>query len=90
MIAVISGNGANYFLLEPFLTVVGGTGYTVGKSGLTPIEANNIDSKIDDGMPESGAVVATALQEPAIPTPGYGPAYLIGAQIAKPFHYLSF
>jgi prepilin-type N-terminal cleavage/methylation domain-containing protein len=57
-ITVISGQGQNFFLLMP-ITRINTTGiYTVGSLGMTPIEAQNIDAKIDDGAPNTGIVLA--------------------------------
>lgn len=51
-----SNSGLNYYLLG---TVTGTSTTDAGIStGLTPIESYNIDSKIDDGMPNTGTVQA--------------------------------
>jgi prepilin-type N-terminal cleavage/methylation domain-containing protein len=63
-VTVISGRGTNYYGLLPIL-VIGNLGsYTLGTKGITPTESSNIDSKIDDGQPETGAVVALGLNIP--------------------------
>jgi len=53
----------NYYHLLPVVGF-GGTGYGGGSTGLTPIEAYQIDSKIDDGQPNSGAVIAAGIGGP--------------------------
>ena len=50
-------DGANYFGLSA-LTFTGPTGRPISDTALTPSEAYNIDSKTDDGMPQSGKVTA--------------------------------
>jgi hypothetical protein len=57
-----------YLLPLNHLTTIGQ--YMLGPAGLTPIEANNIDVKIDGGNPETGAVLAQSITAP--PTiPGF-------------------
>ena len=59
-----SSGGLNYWALSnPSALVIGVTGtatYTIATNGggLTPIEAYNIDTKLDDGMPNTGIVQA--------------------------------
>jgi prepilin-type N-terminal cleavage/methylation domain-containing protein len=65
-ITVISGDGANYYALLPVIAVVNLASYTVGNTGMSPIEASSIDEKIDDGQPETGIVVAIALKAPGV------------------------
>ena len=50
------GDGANYFGLSAVTLLTSWT--TVSNPGLSVVEANNIDSKIDDGLPQSGRVQA--------------------------------
>ena len=52
-----SYSGLNYYLLAGTSNVIANGTYTFGK-GLTPIEAYNIDVKLDDGMPNLGIVQA--------------------------------
>jgi prepilin-type N-terminal cleavage/methylation domain-containing protein len=70
-ISIISGAGTNYYLLYP-VSMIDGTGmyYMNQKTGLTPIEAQNIDAKMDDGQPETGLVLAASLNEPTSPGNG--------------------
>jgi hypothetical protein len=49
----------------------------LGVAGMTPIEAKNIDTKIDDGQPETGITLAIGLSRPIVPSAG-SPASLIG------------
>lgn len=56
-IAVYSDNMANYFQSYVFVDGLPTSGsYGGGPSSLTPIEAQAIDSKMDDGAPNSGLV----------------------------------
>ena len=58
---VYSASGLNYFQLGPISGLTAGA-YTNGTTGMTPIQAFNIDTKLDDGKPpESGIVQARAL-----------------------------
>jgi prepilin-type N-terminal cleavage/methylation domain-containing protein len=68
-IAVWSGglteaDGTNYFELEAIILInqTGNAGVILGNKGLTVAEAHSIDSKIDDGLPQSGNVLAAYLQ----------------------------
>jgi prepilin-type N-terminal cleavage/methylation domain-containing protein len=78
-VTIMSGEGTNYYDLLP-ITKIATTGvYTIGAQGMTPTEASNIDTKIDDGQPETGVVIALALANPTHPDyPSPGPAPLIG------------
>lgn len=58
-----SASGLNYYgLINPSAVVAGAAGtaaYTVAAGGgITPVEAFNVDSKLDDGMPQTGIVQA--------------------------------
>jgi prepilin-type N-terminal cleavage/methylation domain-containing protein len=78
-ITVVSGSGANYFAMLPILgegEMFAGA-YTIGTSGMTPIETESMDRKMDDGRPENGSVIAIGLEAPAAPAAG-SPASLIG------------
>lgn len=58
---VFSNNATNYFSLEPvtkiLVTTAGGIGVYTGR-GLKVRQAYSIDNKIDDGLPETGNVLA--------------------------------
>ncbi len=55
--------GQNYFHIFPY-TGVENDGYIyASENGITPIEAYSIDSKMDDGRPNSGKIVARAAGE---------------------------
>jgi prepilin-type N-terminal cleavage/methylation domain-containing protein len=69
MVTVISSRGTNYYDMLPISGLSTGVGdsnggYTMGTSGMTPTEAQNIDAKIDDGQPETGKVLAQGLVPP--------------------------
>ena len=54
-----SNSGLNYWAIAG-VTALSATSYTTATGGaLSPIEAFNIDTKLDDGMPNSGIVQAT-------------------------------
>ena len=56
-------NGFNYYIIGGIGSVTVNTGvYAAGTNNLTPIEANNIDKKTDDGMPVSGNIQATDIK----------------------------
>jgi prepilin-type N-terminal cleavage/methylation domain-containing protein len=57
--AVISNNGQNYYAITGVKQILGGGTYNTATNQMTPIQAYAIDSKIDDGYPLSGAVLAT-------------------------------
>ena len=54
------GTGTNYFGLSA-ITAIGGLGKPYANPGLTASQANNIDGKIDDGLPQKGRVLAIFL-----------------------------
>lgn len=56
-IYVFSYGGANYFGIS-VVDGIGWTLWTAGSPGVTVQQAFNIDSKIDDGLPQSGSVTA--------------------------------
>jgi prepilin-type N-terminal cleavage/methylation domain-containing protein len=80
-VTVISGQGQNFFLLMPITKISTNGVYTVGSRAMTPIEAQNIDAKIDDGQPNTGIVLAQgtlgAGNVPIFPVTG-SPQSLIG------------
>ncbi len=50
--------GSNYYVLGSLTAVTAATGVPVYANSLTPIESYNIDSKLDDGNPNTGIVQA--------------------------------
>lgn len=58
---VFSANSLNYYSTLPISSITTGPAYTFGPSGISPINAFNIDSKIDDGLPTAGTVIARGL-----------------------------
>ncbi len=59
---VYSAGGLNYYQLIAASSITAATGvYGFGTVGLTPVEAFNIDEKMDDGAPNTGAIRARAL-----------------------------
>ena len=57
-IAAGSAGGLNYYLITGILSAVVTTGNIIANGNLTPIEAYNMDTKLDDGMPILGIVQA--------------------------------
>jgi prepilin-type N-terminal cleavage/methylation domain-containing protein len=57
---VYSVSGINYYQIVPVATVTT-TNYTYNNTALTPIQAYNMDIKLDDGLPGTGVVLARAL-----------------------------
>lgn len=66
-----SSAGVNYYgLSNPTVFAASGAAYGIAAGGgLTPIEAFNIDSKIDDGLPNAGIVQARGTTASASGTP---------------------
>ena len=60
-ICVYAINGINYYQIAPFAAVTVSGQYGFGTFGMTPIESYNLDAKIDDGMPNTGLVVARGI-----------------------------
>lgn len=58
---VFASSGVNYYEILPISTLTTGPAYTYNTVGLTPIQAYNIDIKLDDGMPNTGVVVAKGI-----------------------------
>ena len=58
---VYYASGFNYFQTMPVATITTAPAYTVNTVGLSPVQAWNIDVKIDDGLPNSGIVQAKGL-----------------------------
>ena len=67
-----SGNGVNYYGMSTALTYIGG-GWSTSNPGLTVGQAYAIDKKVDDGLPQTGHVIAAYLN---VGNPnGYGSDY---------------
>lgn len=58
---VFSANGLNYFSLLPVASITTTPTYTFSGTGITPINAFNIDTKLDDGKPNAGAIIARSI-----------------------------
>lgn len=50
--------GFNYYILGSLTGITAATGVPVYAASLTPIESYNIDTKLDDGMPNTGIIQA--------------------------------
>ncbi|MBY0407656.1 MAG: prepilin-type N-terminal cleavage/methylation domain-containing protein, partial [Rickettsiales bacterium] len=55
---VYSASGLNYYQLIPVSTITNAPAYTFNATGITPIQAFNMDTKLDDGQPNTGIVIA--------------------------------
>lgn len=65
---VYSANGFNFFQLLPVTQITAATGaLTFSNTGINPVSSYNIDTKIDDGLPSTGTVIARAIN--AVNTP---------------------
>lgn len=58
---VFATNGLNYFSILPVNTITATPSYTYSAAGITPINAFNIDTKLDDGRPNTGAIIARGI-----------------------------
>ncbi len=59
---VYANGGLNYFQLSPVTSITAATGaYNFGTSAIAPLTAVNIDTKIDDGMPNTGSIIARGI-----------------------------
>jgi prepilin-type N-terminal cleavage/methylation domain-containing protein len=56
-----SGDGNNYFGLSPISSLLNGGWPSTAATSLSASQAYNIDKKIDDGLPQSGNVMAVYL-----------------------------
>lgn len=75
LFAVYGLAGLNYYQIGPFATVTDAGGvYTFGTTGMTPVEAYNIDNKLDDGAPNTGIIAAKALGTAANTDPTFNAA----------------
>ena len=55
-------NGQNFYQLISVATITDTTGvYTFNAGSISPLEAYNMDLKVDDGLPNTGAVLAKAI-----------------------------
>ena len=59
--AVYSVSGLNYYELGPWSGITGAGAYTFGTAGLSPIQAYNMDVKLDDGLPQTGIVISKGI-----------------------------
>jgi len=66
--------GSNYFGISASVTSVGGT-WTTSNPGLTVAQAYAMDKKLDDGLPQSGNVIAAYLNLSTVNPNGYGGDY---------------
>ncbi len=57
---VYNETGFNYYQLAP-ISGIASNAYTYGSAGITPIEAYNMDVKIDDGAPNTGVARARGI-----------------------------
>lgn len=58
---VYATGGLNYYQLLPLSGITAGNAYTAGTTGITPIQAFNMDGKLDDGLPVTGIIQARGL-----------------------------
>jgi hypothetical protein len=68
---VYAVGGLNYYQLLPLSGVTAGNLYTAGTTGITPIQAFNMDTKLDDGLPVTGIVQAKGINA----TPDTAPSF---------------
>lgn len=57
-VIVYSASGINYYQLMPIATITTAPAYTFNSTGITPIQSFNMDTKLDDGLPNTGIIVA--------------------------------
>jgi len=57
-IVVYSASGTNFYQLMPIATITTAPLYTFNTTGITPLQSYNMDTKLDDGLPNTGIVVA--------------------------------
>jgi prepilin-type N-terminal cleavage/methylation domain-containing protein len=65
--SVNQNSGVNYYLLSGMSAVTAASGATTYTTVLTPVEAYNIDTKLDDGAPNTGIVLARGTTTPFSP-----------------------
>lgn len=56
-----SANGLNYFSIMPVDSITTAGAYVFNTTGVSPINAFNIDVKLDDGKPNIGAIIARGI-----------------------------
>ncbi len=67
-ISIASGSGINWYIMMPFQSIAAFTAvYSLNTTGISPTVAQNIDNKLDDGLPNGGVVRAVGLTVPAAP-----------------------
>ncbi len=64
---VNQNSGVNYYLVSGISAVTAASGATTYTTVLTPVESYNIDSKLDDGAPNTGIVLARGTTTPFSP-----------------------
>jgi hypothetical protein len=74
MIAPTSAGGRNYLVFTGQATGAATAGVATMTAALTPLQAGDIDSKLDDGIPTSGGVVSIAKATPVAATAAGGAA----------------
>lgn len=78
-VGIMGAGGRNYFVLANFGATNFSSGSTTYTAALTPVEAFQLDSKIDDGVPNSGGTVSVAVAAPAANTASAGNCYASNA-----------
>jgi len=58
---VYAASGINYYQFLPIAQIQTGPAYTYSNVGVTPVQAYNMDTKLDDGMPNTGVVQAKGI-----------------------------
>ena len=58
LFVVYSASGLNFYQLMPVTGITTAPAYTFSTSGVTPIQAFNMDTKLDDGQPNTGTIIA--------------------------------
>ena len=74
MIAPTSAGGRNYLVLTGQASAVAAAGIAPMTPGVTPLQAGDIDSKLDDGVPTTGGVVSISRTAPVAATVAGGHA----------------
>ena len=79
----VSNTGVNYFGLSParLITANSGQGVLFSTPNLSVVTAYNIDNKIDDGLPQSGRVMAWYLDGRQAWTDGLSASYTPGEPV---------
>lgn len=79
-IIVYSTQGLNYYQIVPITNITGTAAavYTLGGTGLTPVQGNNMDTKLDDGAPNTGIVTAKGINGQFLPVtvPNGNPSWI--------------